>query len=58
MFDDDQISSKISQMLKEKDINADVEVIFSQLTIYILHVLMILEIGISLATTQLQAEIK
>ena len=31
MFDDDQISSKISQMLKEKDINADVEVIFQSI---------------------------
>ena len=31
MFDDNQISSKISKMLKEKDINADVEVIFQSI---------------------------
>ena len=31
MFDDSQISSKISKMLKEKDINADVEVIFQSI---------------------------
>ena len=31
MFDDDQISSKISKILKEKDINADVEVIFQSI---------------------------
>ncbi len=31
MFDDYQISSKISKMLKEKDINADVEVIFQSI---------------------------
>ena len=30
-FSDDQISSKISQMLKEKDIKADVEVIFQSI---------------------------
>ena len=31
IFDDNQISSKISKMLKEKDINADVEVIFQSI---------------------------
>tara|TARA_B100000941_G_C28213341_1_gene402934 strand:- start:169 stop:642 length:474 start_codon:yes stop_codon:yes gene_type:complete len=31
MFDDSQISSKISKILKEKDINADVEVIFQSI---------------------------
>ena len=31
MFHDDQISSKISRMLKEKDISADVEVIFQSI---------------------------
>ena len=30
-FSDDQISSKISSMLKEKDINADVEVIYQSI---------------------------
>ena len=31
LFTDDQISSKISSMLKEKDINADVEVIYQSI---------------------------
>ena len=30
-FDDDKISSKISSMLKEKDINAEVEVIYQSI---------------------------
>ena len=31
LFDDNQISSQISRMLKEKDINADVEVVFQSI---------------------------